>query len=109
MGETTLASHLKPFAQITKRGELPCLENDGACSSDGRLVGTYFHGVFDNSNFRTKFLKKFNEAYQVSDEKELADFTEQQYELLADHFEANLDMKKLLALILWSPLRKSDP
>ena len=100
MGETTLASHLKPFAQIIKRGEFPCLENDGACSSDGRLRGTYFHGIFDNEGFRESLLQLFDSSYTLVNNQDQHDFKQAQYELLADHFESNLDMKKLLALIL---------
>ena len=35
---------------------------DGAVSADGRVFGTYLHGIFANDAFRVSFLRKFGLA-----------------------------------------------
>jgi len=55
MGETLYENRAEPFAEILREGERqPIL--DGAIASSGRVWGTYMHGLFDDDNFRRKFL-----------------------------------------------------
>ncbi len=49
IGRTTGPDMLRPFARI---GE----HDDGAISPDGRIMGTYLHGVFSGDEFRRRFL-----------------------------------------------------
>ncbi|MBU6392788.1 MAG: cobyric acid synthase [Planctomycetes bacterium] len=74
MGETTYNGHnsVRSFARITERaGEMVDIL-DGCVSSDGNVMGTYIHGIFDNDGFRTvlinylrlkKGLKSSNECH----------------------------------------------
>jgi adenosylcobyric acid synthase len=41
----------RPFAQVDGRA-------DGAMSPDGRIVGTYLHGLFSSDAFRSRYLEK---------------------------------------------------
>ena len=61
MGETTAAPGLLPFAVITQRSGNEVEVHDGAVSADGRVFGTYLHGVFDNCHFRRPFLNRIRE------------------------------------------------
>jgi adenosylcobyric acid synthase len=95
MGETTLGPEAKPFAQIVRRSGRKVAVPDGAVSSDGRVFGTYLHGIFDNNGFRTAFLNR------IRREKGLPAIssecgTEDPFDLLADHLERHLDMDRLL-------------
>jgi len=54
MGQT-LSAGAAPF-QIDQRSGLPCALNDGAIADDGRVFGTYIHGLFDNSSLRAALL-----------------------------------------------------
>ena len=51
MGETTLGAGARPFATITRRSGKGVDVQDGAVSQDGRVLGTYLHGIFDNAGF----------------------------------------------------------
>jgi len=58
MGETTYNSHnsVRPFVRITERaGEMVDIL-DGCVSTNGNVIGTYIHGIFDNDGFRTKLI-----------------------------------------------------
>lgn len=50
LGDTTGPECQRPFAWIDGRA-------DGAVSSDGRVVGTYMHGVFTADLFRKRYLE----------------------------------------------------
>ena len=56
MGETAGREH--PFSIITKRNNTAVKREDGAISANGKIWGTYIHGIFDNDAFRTGFLNE---------------------------------------------------
>ena len=56
MGET--ASHEQPFSIIINRNKGIVKMNDGAVSGNGKIWGTYIHGIFDNDEFRTGLLNE---------------------------------------------------
>ncbi|MHA7866685.1 MAG: cobyric acid synthase [Salipiger thiooxidans] len=77
----------RPFAHVDGRPE-------GATSADGRVTGSYLHGMFRDDAFRTAWLAGFGVAasgrYDATVETVL--------DALADHMEAHLDVPGLLAL-----------
>jgi adenosylcobyric acid synthase len=67
---------------------------DGARSADGRVMGSYLHGIFACDPFRRAFLAGLGAgASGVSYEGEI----EKTLDALADHLEENLDLAALLA------------
>ncbi len=87
IGETKGADCTRPFAMIDR---IP----DGAVSPDGRVAGTYLHGMFSGDDFRRAFLaalgaKAAGHAYGPRVDATLDD--------LAAHLEAHLDIDRLLA------------
>jgi adenosylcobyric acid synthase len=97
MGETTVGAGAFPFALLTRRSgrevELP----DGAVSPDGRVFGTYLHGLFDNDGFRRGFLNRIREKKGLPPLAETAP-QDDPFDLLAAHLERHLDMARLLAI-----------
>ncbi|MHA7901423.1 MAG: cobyric acid synthase [Henriciella sp.] len=69
---------------------------DGAQSPDGRIQGTYLHGVFSDDAFRQAWLKFFRADHSSSLNFDLA--IETALEELADEVEQALDINALLAL-----------
>jgi adenosylcobyric acid synthase len=70
-------------------------EPEGATSSDGRVQGSYLHGLFASDGFRKAFLAQLDipaagQAYRVRVERVL--------DALADHIDAHLDVEGLFAL-----------
>lgn len=89
MGVTQGADCARPFAQLA--GGL----SDGAVSADGRVIGTYIHGLFADDRQRAAWLKrlgnaKANVAYE--------DLIDQTLDALAAHLAAHIDLDRLLRL-----------
>ena len=69
---------------------------DGAISADGRIMGTYVHGIFASDGFRHAFLNSLRarEASGVAYES----LVEKVLDELADHLARHLDTKRILDL-----------
>jgi adenosylcobyric acid synthase len=87
IGETTGADCDRPFARTADRP-------DGAVSPTGRVMGTYFHGLFASGAFRQAFLAQDSHASSAAD---YALTVERTLDDLAAHMEAHLDIDGLLA------------
>ena len=88
LGTTKGSDCDRPFTMI---GDTP----DGAQSRDGRVMGTYIHGLFSDDAFRRHFLESLGgEAGTVAFETAV----EETLDALARHLEENLDIERLLAL-----------
>ena len=88
LGQTDGPDCARPFAMINGAAE-------GARSSDGRVTGSYLHGMFSDDAFRTAWLKGLGAAAQSISYEAVVEETLDQ---LADHLEASLDIDGLLAL-----------
>jgi adenosylcobyric acid synthase len=67
---------------------------DGATSPDGRVEGTYVHGLFTGDAFRKAWLAQFGIASALAYEARI----EMALDALADHLEAHLDIEQLLQI-----------
>ncbi|MDO5648428.1 cobyric acid synthase [Paracoccus sp. (in: a-proteobacteria)] len=76
----------RPFAHIP--------HPDGAISGDGRICGTYLHGLFSDDAFRAAYLARLGVAsapgYEMGVDQALND--------LADHIDAHMDVDGLLSV-----------
>lgn len=66
---------------------------DGACSPDGRIAGSYLHGMFSNDAFRAHWLAQFGVAHMGSYETTV-DTT---LDALADHISLHVDLDRFFA------------
>lgn len=78
----------RPFAMVEGRPE-------GAIGADGRVVGSYLHGLFHEDAFRAAYLAGL--GIQAAPRQHGAEI-EAVLDALADHLEAHLDVPGLLAL-----------
>lgn len=67
---------------------------DGATSADGRVQGTYLHGLFASDVFRAAYLERFGARTDVSYDAGV----EATLDALADHLERHMDIDALLKL-----------
>ncbi len=89
MGVTEGADCARPFARLADGSA------EGAVSADGRVIGTYIHGLFANDRQRSAWLKRFAPggaaiAYDTLIEETL--------DKLAAHLAAHIDVDRLLTL-----------
>jgi adenosylcobyric acid synthase len=88
IGQTEGPDCARPFARVRDAPE-------GALSADGRVQGSYLHGLFSSDAFRSAFLARIGisgsgEPYRAKVESAL--------DALAGHIETHLDVEGLLAL-----------
>ena len=77
----------RPFAEIDGRP-------DGAVSADGRIIGTYLHGLFVNDRFRQSFLAEFGARSSTR----YLDDLDAALDSLAEHLEKHLDLDRILEI-----------
>ncbi|WP_197283199.1 cobyric acid synthase [Clostridium intestinale] len=77
-------------------------EVDGAVSKDSKVIGTYFHGIFDNEEFTLRYLNKVRKSFNIVEEKESFNYRKyknEQYDKLASIVRESLEMKKIYSIL----------
>ncbi|MBB3946496.1 adenosylcobyric acid synthase [Rhizobium skierniewicense] len=88
VGVTEGQDAARPFSRIGNHTE-------GAISADGRVYGTYIHGLFADDNQRSAWLQRLgSESSKFNYEKQM----DQVLDRLAAHMERHLDLDALLAI-----------
>jgi adenosylcobyric acid synthase len=88
MGATDGPDCARPFARLGDGAP------DGAVSPDGRVIGTYVHGLFADDRQRAAWLARFKATASVVHD----DLVERTLDALAAHLAAHLDIDRLLKL-----------
>jgi adenosylcobyric acid synthase len=88
-GVTEGAGLARPFAHLA--GGAP----EGAVSADGRVTGTYIHGLFTDDGQRAAWLARFAAGDPAVAYDALIDAT---LDKLAAHLEAHAEIDRLLSL-----------
>jgi adenosylcobyric acid synthase len=97
MGRTIHFGTPRPFARIFQRGEACVSVEDGSVSADGRVFGTYLHGIFDNHLFREGYLNRIRQRKSMPQRRREEDMPRQDpFDALAEHLEQHLDVRQLL-------------
>jgi adenosylcobyric acid synthase len=103
MGQTRTIESPRPVLRVESRNAQAIDDTDGHQSPDGRVWGTYLHGLFDDVDFRKSFLKRLRpeliHELGTQTSESVAAFRDRQYNLLAKHFEKHLDMNRLLTIL----------
>ena len=80
----------------------PANDSIGMFTRDGRIIGTYLHGLFDNDGVRRSFLDLLRSRKGLAPIKCVSsymDFKEENLDRLADWLEGGLDMDWLSSLL----------
>ena len=104
MGRSVCGGHAKSLFRITRREGKPEDAEDGLIQPDGRAWGTYIHGVFDNDEFRSRFLGGLAERSgkgpgACHDSFSYRGSREKQYDLLADLVRQHVDVRRVLEMV----------
>ena len=81
-----------------RRANRPDPQADGAVSEDGRVIGTYVHGLFDDQRVRTA-LRSWLGGKALAGGIHSRDFRQRQYDGLAELLRESLDMGKIEAVM----------
>ena len=92
MGKTKGCGKENPVVEIIGNGQEEY--TDGARSASGKVWGTYLHGIFDTAKFRNFYLKSISQNVEprLTEDIDAYGYRQSQYDLLADHFRAHLDI-----------------
>ena len=96
MGQTIASGECRPFIRVSARNNTPENDVDGAVSADGKVTGTYFHGIFDEPVIKTWFLSGVEPTYKVEKQQK---GPQESYELLAAHFMQHLNLDMIYQII----------
>jgi len=103
MGQSRVLGPATPLLEIVERNGKPVQVKDGLISSDGRVWGSYLHGLFDNDGLRHRLISRLMSVDDVELTKErLGSFRrwkEEQYDKLASHLRNHLDMDRIYQII----------
>ena len=89
MGVTDGPDRARPFARLADGSP------EGAVSPDGRVIGTYIHGLFVDDRQRSAWLSRFAAGRTAISYDTLVDDT---LDRLAAHLAAHIDLDRLLTL-----------
>ena len=98
MGRTTRRGGSAWLEVLERNGRPAAGEEDGCTAEDARVMGTYIHGLFDTPAITTRWLQAvgLNDVQAPSLHGPAA--RDRDYDRLADHFEAHVDVEAILEL-----------
>lgn len=104
MGRSVSLGAAQPLFRIARRGKEGVDEVDGLAQPDGRVWGTYIHGIFDNDQFRRDFLKDLQKRSGGPYAESASAFSyghwkQEQFDLLAEEVRRHCDVKRIYQLI----------
>ncbi len=114
IGQTTYLDGAQPFAQIARSATPATQLADGCIAADGRVFGTYIHGIFDGDSFRHAFLaaaRAFHTLSPVTNYEPWKARREASLQRLASEVERALDMDRIFAWVghTYQPLKPNLP
>lgn len=97
MGQTTRDGGT-PWFRVLERNGRPAAAEDGCTAPDGAVMGTYIHGMFDTPEITTAWLRTIGIDRLQAPAVHGPAARDRDYERLADHFEAHVDVTAIMKL-----------
>jgi adenosylcobyric acid synthase len=102
VGETEYLQDSAPFARIHRTGDSEKFTLDGCITQNGRVIGTYLHGIFHDDAFRHAFLAAARSASGLSPANAVLNWKElreNEFERLAGTVAGSVDLKRMLGFV----------
>jgi adenosylcobyric acid synthase len=102
MGRTEFLDDIQRAFTITSRSDQPIISADGVVRSDGLVMGTYIHGIFDNDEYRRSLLNALRIRKGLAPIESVNDThtrKENSYNRLADTVRHSLNMELIYTLL----------
>jgi adenosylcobyric acid synthase len=100
MGETCRGPLARPLFAVARYGGFGETIDDGAVSADGRVWGSYLHGLFDDSAVRHALLDDLRGRRGLGPAARAEEATlDAELDRLAAHLAAHLDLPRIWALL----------
>lgn len=102
VGQTEYLETSAPFVRIRRPGDSEEFAFDGCTSRNGRVLGTYLHGIFHEDAFRHEFLCAARKACGLAPADSVLNWKqlrENEFERLAGTVAGAVDPQRLLGLV----------
>ncbi|MBK1812389.1 cobyric acid synthase [Clostridium sp. YIM B02505] len=105
MGTSSYGIEADPLFEIVERNgqslEKQVIYKDGAINTNGNIMGTYIHGIFDGCSFREFVINKLREKKGLPYKKanNYESLRESELDKLADIVRESLDMDKIYEIV----------
>lgn len=103
MGITNLGENIINLNTINKKLDKEVNYVEGSVNSQGNVVGSYIHGIFDEIDFTRTLLNNIREAKGLenieSTVKSFYEFKQNEYDKLADLLREHLDIAKIYEIM----------
>ncbi|HHW58556.1 MAG TPA: cobyric acid synthase [Clostridia bacterium] len=102
MGRSYSVGNCKSFSVILHRNKEKVEVYDGCVSEDGKVFGTYIHGIFENRNFTREFVNIVRKLKGLSPIEKIIDyreFKERQYDRLADVVRESVNINRIYEIM----------
>jgi adenosylcobyric acid synthase len=98
MGQTQLVEGSSALLTVESRNQAPCHDRDGCISEDGKVLGTYVHGLFDAPKITRHWLWHIGLASVEVTQEHGPAARDEAYQLLAEHMVQHVDVGAILGL-----------
>jgi len=103
MGQTQLGQGTQPLIHMTESLNEKIDLYDGAIREDGRVMGSYIHGIFDDLDFTRGLLDliRLEKGLDSHEQQQMTfeEFKDNEYNKLADLIRRHIDMKKVYEIL----------
>lgn len=103
MGRTKLGEDAYPFIEIDKKLGEQVKYSDGAVNREGRVFGTYLHGIFDEISFTEEIINNIIRQKGLTPSSNqsisLEEYKDREYDKLAKLVKENIDMEKIYEIM----------
>jgi adenosylcobyric acid synthase len=99
-GSSKYTGIYQPLFRVIERNSKMTEQYDGIRAKDGRVLGTYIHGLFDSDTFRRNFLNQIRRrlGWRILKTKQIFSL-DREFDKLAKALRKNLDLESLYKIL----------